>query len=188
MPTRCPFIPPRFPDVRDLLGFKQETTRPSSEMLLWLSQAKYLIHTMIKIDYFCEGTRVSTKEERDWKKGEWGKRKIEEGTEWRERMPDLRDKGIFQTIPYHYSACHVTPRHRSYKLTISQRSSILQPSLSSTIRFLLFVSLPYLLAFTRAFISTNIHHDFPFVPFLFRPSSSRVHSIHHELENVCLRF
>lgn len=95
------------------------------------------------------------------KEKESEKKKIEEGIEWREWMPDLRDKGIFQTIPYHYSACHVTPRHRPYKLTISQRSSILQPSLSSTIRFLLFVSLPYLFAFTRAFISTDIHHDFP---------------------------
>lgn len=34
----------------------------------WLSQGKYFIHTMIKIDYFCEGTRVSTKEERPKKK------------------------------------------------------------------------------------------------------------------------
>ncbi len=59
-------------------------------------------------------TRVSTKEERPKKtkkkkKTESEKKKIEEGIEWREWMPDLRDKGIFQTIPYHYSACHVTP-------------------------------------------------------------------------------
>lgn len=108
-------------------------------------------------------TRVSTKEEKPKnKKRESEKKKIEEGIEWREWMPDLRDKGIFQTIPYHYSACHVTPCHRSYKLTISQRSSVLHPSLSFTIRFLLFVSLPYLSAFTRAFISTDIYHDFPF--------------------------
>lgn len=55
-----------------------------------------------------ETTRVSTKEERMQKKGQSEKKKIEEGIEWREWMPDLRDKGIFQTIPYHYSACHVT--------------------------------------------------------------------------------
>lgn len=83
------------------------------------------------------------------------------------------------------------PRRCSYKLTISQRSSIppptptLSPSPFSTIRFLLFVRLPYLRAFTRAFISAGIYHR---APFSFRPSSSRVRRIHHEVEKVHLGF
>lgn len=53
-------------------------------------------------------TSMSTKEERQ-KKKDSEKKKIEEEAEWQEWMPDLRDKGIFPTIPYHYLACHVTP-------------------------------------------------------------------------------
>lgn len=73
--------------------------------------------TMIKIDSFCKGwggnTRVcpgqeAKKKQQRQKEGS-EKKKTEEETEWRKWMSDLRDKGIFQTIPYHYLACHVTP-------------------------------------------------------------------------------
>lgn len=61
-------------------------------------------------------------------------------------------------------------RHRSYKLTIPQRSSILQPARFSTIRFLLFVRIPYLCASTQAFISMDIYHHFPFHSILIQTS------------------
>lgn len=109
------------------------------------------------------GTRVSTKEER-LEQNRVRKKKIEEGIEWKDAWPERQRNLSNYSLPLLGLSRY--PRHRSYKLTISQRSSILQPSLSSTIRFLLFVSLPYLFAFTQAFISTNIYQDFPFRPIL----------------------
>lgn len=130
---------------------------------------------------------MSTKEKRP-KKGEWEKEdRRGNWVTWMDAWPEKQRNLSNYSLPLLGLSRY--PRHCSYKLTISQRSSIPQPSLSSTIRFLLFVSLPYLFAFTPAFISTDIYHDFfLFVPFLFRPTSSRVHSIHHEFEEIRLRF
>lgn len=103
-------VPPWFPEVEDLPA-RQDSTQPR-DAAPWLCQGKYSLPWWRLITSAMDGnTRVSTKEEQLKKTGkkESEKKKIEEGIEWREWMPDLRDKGIFQTIPYHYSACHVTP-------------------------------------------------------------------------------
>lgn len=103
---------------------------------------------------------MSTKEKRP-KKGEWEKEdRRGNWVTWMDAWPEKQRNLSNYSLPLLGLSRY--PRHRSYKLTISQRSSIPQPSLSSTIRFLLFVSLPYLFAFTPAFISTDIYHDFFF--------------------------
>lgn len=105
----------------------------------------------------------NTHKKREWEKEDRGGNWVTWMDAWPERQKNLSNYSLPLLGLSRY------PRHRSYKLTISQRSSVLQPSLSSTIRFLLFVSLPYLFAFTRAFISTDIYHDFPPLSILIQP-------------------
>lgn len=112
---------------------------------------------------------LSTSYEREME----SKKQTEEGN-CSEQIPDLKDKGIFQTLPYHYLACQVTSAVSSYKLTISQSRPA---SFSSTIRFLFIVNPPYLFTVTQAFIRADIHHRFPISC---RASSRWVPGIHHE--------
>lgn len=67
------------------------------------------------------------------------------------------------------------PHHCSYKLTSSQRTSILQSSLSPTQLGFSLCKLSPTLSFTKAFISMDIHHNFPFLTIF----QSFILSIHH---------
>lgn len=123
---------------------------------------------------------MSTKEGRMEKSEE--KKKTEERAEWHEWMHERQKNLSNYSLPLLGLSRY--PHHQSYKLTISQRTSVLQPflslSLSSTIRFLLFVSLPYLSLLLRPSSAWTYITMFPSFPFLLRLLSSQVHGIHHQ--------
>lgn len=172
-------IPPRFPVVKDLLGFSVNRRKPDPAQRVpfppW-AKANIAFEPWLRlITPVRDGeTSIYTKGKRQKKKGEWEKEdRRGSWVTWMDAWPERQRNLSNYSLPLLGLSRY--PHHCSYKLTSSQRTSILQSSLSPTQLGFSLCKLSPTLSFTKAFISMDIYHNFPFLTIF----QSFILSIHH---------